>query len=62
MGLQFHLETTPESAAAIVENCRDELVPGPYVQSEAALLAAPESNYRQINRLMEKVLSSITGA
>ncbi len=62
MGLQFHLETTPESAAAIVENCREELVPGPYVQSEAALLAAPESNYRQINRLMEKVLSYITGA
>ena len=62
MGLQFHLETTRESAATIVENCREELVPGPYIQSETALLAAPESNYRQINRLMEKVLSYITGA
>ncbi|MCG8095592.1 MAG: gamma-glutamyl-gamma-aminobutyrate hydrolase family protein, partial [Candidatus Thiodiazotropha endolucinida] len=35
IGLQFHLETTPVSAQAIVENCRDELIEGEYIQSAA---------------------------
>jgi GMP synthase-like glutamine amidotransferase len=56
IGLQFHLETTPESMAALVENCRDELIPGPYIQSEAALRSVPVSAYRQINDLMDKVM------
>jgi GMP synthase-like glutamine amidotransferase len=34
IGLQFHLETTPESARALLDHCGDELVPGPYVQTE----------------------------
>ena len=33
VGLQFHLETTPESAALILEHCGDELVPGEHVQT-----------------------------
>ena len=34
LGLQFHLEATRESIAALIENCRDELVPAAAVQSE----------------------------
>lgn len=56
IGLQFHLETTPASAKAIVENARHELVEGRYVQSEAAMLAVPEERYASINRLMGDVL------
>ncbi len=56
IALQFHLETTPPAAAALVENCRDELVPGPYVQSESELLAAPAARYAAANILMEDVL------
>ena len=56
LALQFHLETTLASAAALVENCRDELVQGPYVQTESELLAAPAEHYAAINRLMEDVL------
>ncbi len=33
VGLQFHLETTPESLQALIENAGDDLKPGPYVQS-----------------------------
>jgi GMP synthase-like glutamine amidotransferase len=33
IGLQFHLETTPDGALAILENCREDLSVGPYVQS-----------------------------
>jgi GMP synthase-like glutamine amidotransferase len=56
IGLQFHLETTPESAQAIVENCRDELVEGRYIQSEADILSAHPEGYSSINCLMEDIL------
>jgi GMP synthase-like glutamine amidotransferase len=56
IGFQFHLETTPESMAALVENCRDELIPGPYIQSEADLRAVPASAYRDINSIMNSAL------
>ena len=61
IALQFHLETTPASAAALVEHCRDELVPGPYVQTERELLAAPADRYARVNRLMEDVLGYLLG-
>jgi GMP synthase-like glutamine amidotransferase len=60
VGLQFHLETTEESARGLVEHCRDELVPGPFVQGEEQLLSAPASRYREINEVMARVLSWLT--
>lgn len=60
IALQFHLETTPLSAAAILENCRDELVPGPWIQSEAAIRAADASRYAAANALMVRVLNYLT--
>ncbi|OPY10106.1 MAG: glutamine amidotransferase [Syntrophaceae bacterium PtaB.Bin095] len=57
IGLQFHLETTPQSAKALILNCRDELVPSRYVQTEGEILAAGAETYRQINRAMDDVLS-----
>jgi GMP synthase-like glutamine amidotransferase len=57
IGLQFHLETTPESARAIVGHCRHELVPAKCVQSEADILSASPEQYAQINALMGEVLS-----
>jgi GMP synthase-like glutamine amidotransferase len=60
IGLQFHLETTPQSAADILSNCRHELVPAKFVQSEQELRSVPASRYLAINALMENVLSYIT--
>ncbi len=60
MGLQFHLETTPESAEAMFTHCRDELVPGETVQTEAAMRDQPLASYRSINAVMEGVLNYIT--
>ncbi len=60
IGLQFHLETTPESARDIVSNCRSELVPSRYVQSEAQILAAHVSAYDAINSAMGEVLKFVT--
>jgi len=56
IGLQFHLETTSISAQAIVENCRDELVEGEFIQSEAGILSAPQERYASINNLMGSIL------
>jgi GMP synthase-like glutamine amidotransferase len=55
IGLQFHLETTPQSALAMIENSRDEIVPGPTIQTEQEMMAAP-GRFAAINRLMDSVL------
>ena len=56
LGLQFHLETTPEAAHQLVEHCRGELLPSGYVQSEEEILAAPAERYQTINNLMARIL------
>ncbi|MEW6521703.1 MAG: gamma-glutamyl-gamma-aminobutyrate hydrolase family protein [Thermodesulfobacteriota bacterium] len=57
IGLQFHLETTPESARQLVANCRAELVPGKFIQTGEEIVSASPENYRAINQLMGDVLS-----
>jgi GMP synthase-like glutamine amidotransferase len=57
IGLQFHLETTPESAKALVAHCRDELVAGRYVQSEEEILAAEAGRFQVIHRLLGDILT-----
>jgi GMP synthase-like glutamine amidotransferase len=57
IGLQFHLETTPESAAAIVSNCREELVSAPYIQTEKEILAVDSECYSEINKVMDNILT-----
>lgn len=57
IGLQFHLETTPKLAREIVSNCRGELVPSRYVQTEEEILSASSSRYKSINDLMNSILS-----
>ena len=57
IGLQFHLEMTPQSAREIVKHCRQELVPEQFVQSEEAILSASINRYAEANALMADVLS-----
>lgn len=57
IGLQFHLETTPESARELVANCRDELIPSRYVQNEEDILSKSLESYGAINQVMGDVLS-----
>ncbi len=56
IGLQFHLETTPASADAIITHCRNELVADTFVQTEDALRSVPTAAYECINALMAEVL------
>ena len=60
IGLQFHLETTPDTANLIIDNCRDELVEGRWIQSEERIRAATPSAYADINTLMDALLYHMT--
>lgn len=60
IGLQFHLEMTPESVAAIIANCRHELIDGPYIQSEEQMRNTPAPMYAAVNSLMAELLAYLT--
>ena len=56
VGLQYHLETTMQSARALIEHCRHELVDQAYVQGEAEMLSRPKRFERlniELNRLLD---------
>ena len=58
IGLQFHLESTPEGVEALIENCSGELVKSRYIETPPQLMAHPKT-FRVINRAMEELLSRI---
>ena len=55
LGLQFHLEATPFTVTSLIEQCRHDLVPGRYIQSEAEMLSVP-SRFQRINGVMDALL------
>lgn len=59
IGLQFHLEIRPENVANLVDRCRDDATPVPYVQAEREILAAPSSAYDAANRLLDRVFDDL---
>ena len=63
IGLQFHLEATPETAHTFVANSGATLTPSRYVQSAHTILAAEPTKYRVINSLMDDILTylNVTG-
>lgn len=64
VGLQFHVETTPEGAAALVRHCPEDLAPGRFVQSQGAMLADAarfERAHAVLHRLLE-ALADTAGA
>lgn len=60
LGFQCHLETTPESARALIEHCTDELDGSRYVQSREAIMAEPE-RFAAINGLAARVVARLAG-
>jgi GMP synthase-like glutamine amidotransferase len=59
VGLQFHLETTPEAARVLVEHCGEELVAAPFVQSAAEILAAPAERYAAAQAVLHQLLTAL---
>jgi GMP synthase-like glutamine amidotransferase len=59
VGFQFHLETTPMAARAMIAACGSDLVPGRFIQTEEEILASTE-RFDRINALMAGVLESLS--
>jgi GMP synthase (glutamine-hydrolysing) len=55
VGLQFHLDSTRESIRALIANCGDELVPGPYIQSVDEMLGA-EDRFENLHAVLDGFL------
>lgn len=59
VGLQFHLETTPESARALVDHCGQELaLTGDFVQTRDQILAEP-ARFDALNGVMNVLLENM---
>ena len=56
IGLQFHLEMTPASLDAIIDNCRGELVPARWIQDEATILGRSGAHFAATHALMDGLL------
>ncbi len=58
IGLQFHMETTPESMNALIKNCSDELTNATFIQT-AEQMRNGRPLINQINAAMEHLLDAI---
>ena len=55
VGLQYHLETTPESVSTLIQHSRHELVKAPYVQTATDMQSQP-NRFRVLNLEMDRLL------
>ena len=60
LALQFHLETTPAAAAALIRHCPEDLAPGRWVQGADDILA-DAGRFEAANALMTTLLDRLTG-
>ncbi|MFN3712497.1 MAG: type 1 glutamine amidotransferase [Alcanivoracaceae bacterium] len=58
LGLQFHLETTPEGLQALLDDCNHNTGEGHWIQNANSLLAEP-SRFDTTHRLLQGVLTYI---
>lgn len=58
IGLQFHLEFTPQSLKAILPNCANELVDGKYIQTAEAM-HRPAADFAAMNVAMRELLDRL---
>ena len=60
LALQFHLETTPAAAQALIDHCRHEIVAAPYIQPPHEMLT-DQHRFEHINILMAECLDLFAG-
>lgn len=61
VGLQFHMEVTPASAAALIQNCAGELVAAPHIQGAEEMLAHSD-DFSRLNGYMNELLNRLHAA
>jgi len=58
LGLQFHLEITGDGIQKLIENCGDEIIPAPYIQSREEMLtgnALCDRNQKIMDGILDKL-------
>ena len=55
LGLQYHLEMTPSGLSAIIDNCRQELVSGTWIQAAEKIMQCGDQ-LKNCNLVMEQIL------
>ena len=58
VALQFHLETMEQGAKALIANCEDDIIEGPFVQSSTAIFA-DKKRFEKINFVMSELLNHL---
>lgn len=58
LALQFHAEATVQTVADLLENCAEDLTPGPFVQSPEEIRRVPTSSERFL--VLEALLNGTT--
>ena len=58
VGMQFHLETTPESVAALVRHCPEDLGADRYVQSSDQMLR-DAARFARLHEVLEAMLDAL---
>lgn len=58
IALQFHLESTMSSIESLIQNCRDELVSAPFIQS-ADQIRKDYQKVESLNAIMDKLMNLI---
>lgn len=58
LGLQFHLEITPQGATALCRECENELTAAPHIQTGESMLAS-EQRFHDANELMGRILGEL---
>ena len=59
LALQYHLETTPAAAEALIHHCGDEITEGPYIQTPETILSSPD-RFTAINAHMARLLDHLS--
>ncbi len=55
VGLQFHIETTPQGVKKLIANCGNELGPGPFIQYEDQLITGGD-RFKSINSAAHRLM------
>ncbi len=60
IGLQFHLEMTPEMIKVMIDKCGKDLLNEKGIMSATEIVCTSKSVFRETNKLMEELLNWIT--
>ena len=58
IGLQFHLESTPESVNSLISNCANEITEGKFIQPEKKIITG-NHNIKESNEILTKLFNNL---